>query len=111
MTLLDRTIAPEASDEYRHARETLLHAEKDLMHQIERVAQLRRELPQGPTVPDYEFIGANGPVRLSQLFQSGREPYLVLYHLMYWADDDEWCPMCSGWIDALNGVTEHVPSV
>ncbi len=31
-----------------------------------------------------------------------------MYHLMYWADDDEFCPMCSGWIDGLNAVTPHI---
>jgi predicted dithiol-disulfide oxidoreductase (DUF899 family) len=106
--LIDRLIAPSASGEYRQAREKLLAAEKNLMQQIEQVAQMRRDLPEGPEVPDYEFIGLDGPVRLSQLFQSGREPYLVIYHLMYWADDDEFCPMCSGWIDGLNAVAPHI---
>ena len=108
MTMIDRLVAPGASTEYREAREKLLDAEKNLMQQIEQVAQLRRALPDGPEVPDYEFIGLDGPVHLSQLFQSGREPYLVLYHVMYWADDDEFCPMCSGWIDGLNAVAPHV---
>ncbi len=106
--MIDRLVAPGASNEYRKAREKLLLAEKDVMQQIEQVAQMRRELPQGPEVPDYEFIGTDGPVRLSQLFAPGREPYLVMYHLMYWADDDEFCPMCSGWIDGLNAVAPHI---
>ncbi len=72
------------------------------------MVQMRRALPEGPEVPDYEFIGADGPVRLSQLFEAGREPYLVMYHVMYWADDDEFCPMCSGWVDGLNAVAPHV---
>ncbi|MBV8638827.1 MAG: DUF899 family protein [Candidatus Eremiobacteraeota bacterium] len=106
--MIDRLVAPGVSSEYREAREKLLAAEKSLMEQVERVAQMRRALPEGPEVPDYEFIGIDGPVRLSQLFQPGREPYLVMYHLMYWADDDEFCPMCSGWIDGLNAVAQHV---
>jgi predicted dithiol-disulfide oxidoreductase (DUF899 family) len=108
MSMIDRLIAPQASREYRDAREKLLAAEKNLMQQIEQVAQMRRDLPEGPVVPDYEFIGNDGPVRLSQLFAPGREPYLVMYHLMYWADDDEFCPMCSGWIDGLNAVAPHI---
>jgi predicted dithiol-disulfide oxidoreductase (DUF899 family) len=100
-TTTDRLVAPGASNEYRTA-------EKHLMHQIERVAQMRRDLPRGPEVPDYEFIGRDGPVRLSELFQAGSEPYLVMYHLMYWADDDEFCPMCSGWVDGLNAVAPHI---
>lgn len=108
MNMIDRLVAPGASSDYRDAREKLLAAEKNLMQQIEQVAQLRRDLPEGPEVPDYEFIGLDGPVRLSQLFEAGREPYLVMYHLMYWADDDEFCPMCSGWIDGLNAVAPHI---
>ena len=66
MSMIDRLVAPQASREYRDAREKLLAAEKNLMQQIEQVAQMRRELPQGPVVPDYEFMGNDGPVRLSQ---------------------------------------------
>lgn len=106
--MIDRLVAPNASNEYREKREKLLAAEKNLMQRIEEVAEMRRELPPGPEVPDYEFLGLDGPVRLSQLFEAGREAYLVVYHLMYWADDDEFCPMCSGWIDGLNAVTPHI---
>jgi predicted dithiol-disulfide oxidoreductase (DUF899 family) len=101
-------IAPNATNEYREARERLYTAERHLLDQIEAVAQMRRALPVGPEVPDYEFTGANGPVRLSQLFDSNREPFLVMYHIMYWENDDAFCPMCSGWIDALNGVAPHI---
>lgn len=107
-TMIDLLVAPDASNEYREAREKLLAAEKNLMQHVEQVAQMRRNLPQGPEVPDYTFTGPDGKVRLSQLFQAGLEPYLVMYHLMYWADEDEFCPMCSGWIDGLNAVAQHV---
>jgi predicted dithiol-disulfide oxidoreductase (DUF899 family) len=107
-TTIDTLVAPGASDEYRRSRERLLTAEKQLMEQVEAVAAMRRALPLGPEVPDYEFDGPDGRVRLSQLFDPKREPYLVMYHLMYWADDDEFCPMCSGWIDALNAVAPHL---
>ena len=105
---IDRLLAPNSSAEYRQARDQLLEAEKDLMQQIERVAERRRSLPPGPAVSDYEFAGEKGALRLSQLFHTDREPYVVVYHLMYWSDDDEFCPMCSGWIDALNAVTPHI---
>jgi predicted dithiol-disulfide oxidoreductase (DUF899 family) len=36
------------------------------------------------------------------------KPYLILDHLMYWANDDSFCPMCSLWIDGFNGVGPHV---
>ena len=105
---IERSLAPNASPEYRRARENLYLAEKDLMQQVGKVAALRAELPQGPVVPDYEFTGVDGTVRLSQLFRPDREPYLVTYHVMYWADDDEFCPMCSGWVDGLSAVSPHI---
>lgn len=97
-TTIDGFLAPNASNDYRRAREQLYDAERKLIQQVEQVAQQRRTLPPGPEVPDYEFIGVDGPVRLSQLFNPDREPYLAMYHMMYWADDDSFCPMCSGWI-------------
>lgn len=27
---------------------------------------------------------------------------------MYWAKDDDFCPMCSMWIDGFNGIAPHV---
>jgi predicted dithiol-disulfide oxidoreductase (DUF899 family) len=107
-TTIDGLVAPNASKDYRQAREKLYAAERNLIGQVEQVARMRRALPRGPEVSDYEFIGLDGPVRLSQLFNPDLESYLVMYHVMYWADDDSFCPMCSGWIDALNGVTPHV---
>jgi predicted dithiol-disulfide oxidoreductase (DUF899 family) len=86
----------------------LYAAERNLIGQIEQVAQMRRALPQGPEVPDFAFVGREGGVHLSELFNPDLEPYLVMYHVMYWADDDSFCPMCSGWIDALNGITPHI---
>jgi predicted dithiol-disulfide oxidoreductase (DUF899 family) len=104
----DTTLAmPGANDDYRAARAELLQAERDLRDHVERVAALRRTLPAGPTVPDYEFFDGNARVRLSELFLPGK-PYLVMYHFMYWQDDEEFCPMCSMWVDAWDGVAHHV---
>src|SRR5260370_34707456 len=78
--------------DYLAKREELRLAEIELMRQRERVAELRRRLPQGATVEDYAF--EEGPanldagdtptrtVRLSELFtMPGRA--LVIYHFMY----------------------------
>ena len=66
------------SAEYLAKREELRLAEVELMKQRERVAEMRRQLPQGAVVQDYEF--QEGPrdlsagdapmrtVRLSELF-------------------------------------------
>ncbi len=44
------------SASYLDAREKLRLAEIDLMQQRERVAEMRRALPPGPVVDDYEFL-------------------------------------------------------
>jgi len=98
---------PGASDAYRTARMQLLEAERDIRDRIERVAALRRALPPGPKVREYEFFDGDARVKLSDLFASGK-PYLAMYHLMYWQDDREFCPMCSMWVDGWDGVAHHV---
>ena len=99
-------LMPGAGEEYRRSRERLREAEIDLRDRVEAVAAMRRALPLGPVVPDYAFVEGDNRVRLSELFTDGK-PYLILYHLMYWADDDDFCPMCSLWIDGFNGVAPH----
>lgn len=105
------------SAEYLAKREELRLAEIDLMTQRERVAELRRRLPAGPLVTDYELI--EGPpsldqgdspvekVRLSQLFTQP-DRALVIYHFMYGKKNTTPCPMCTSWIDSLNGVAHHL---
>jgi predicted dithiol-disulfide oxidoreductase (DUF899 family) len=105
------------SGEYLQAREQLREAEIELMRHRERVAELRRRLPAGPVVEDYEFEegpadlyagdGSVRTVRLSELFTGpGRD--LVVYHLMYGKGQTEPCPMCTMWIDGFNGVSRHL---
>jgi len=99
---------PGASHAYVEAREELRLAERTLTDLREAIAGLRRALPRGPAVQDYEFEDARGgAVRLSQLFSDDKSE-LVIYHLMYWVDDDEFCPMCSLWIDGWDGIAHHV---
>jgi predicted dithiol-disulfide oxidoreductase (DUF899 family) len=100
-------LMPGANEAYRHARNRLRALEIDLRDRIEAVAAMRRELPPGPVVPDYTFIENGSTVRLSELF-AGDKHHLILYHLMYWAEDDSFCPSCSMWIDGFNGIVPHV---
>jgi predicted dithiol-disulfide oxidoreductase (DUF899 family) len=105
------------SEEYLAAREELRLAEIELMRQRERVAALRRRLPQGAALEDYELL--EGPadlqagdepvrsVRLSQLFTKAGRP-LVVYHLMFGKKQARPCPMCTMWVDAANGVAHHL---
>ena len=105
------------SAEYLNAREELRLAEIELMRQRERVAELRRGLPAGATVPDYEFLEGptsldNGDepitkVRMSELFTAS-DRALVIYHLMFGKKQTKPCPMCTAWIDGYNGVAYHI---
>jgi predicted dithiol-disulfide oxidoreductase (DUF899 family) len=95
--------------EYREAREKLRLAEIELLDQIERVAQMRRALPVGAVVADYEFVEGEtlSTVKLSDLFTAPGRP-LVVYHFMYGKAQTSPCPMCTLWIDGFNGVARHL---
>ena len=105
------------SREYLAKREELRLAEIELMRQRERVAELRRHLPAGAAIEDYQF--EEGPrdlnagdepvrrVRLSELFTKP-DRSLVIYHLMYGKKNTKACPMCTAWIDGANGVAHHL---
>lgn len=104
-----------ASDEYVAARHELGKAEAALRDQVETVAELRRALPPGAPIGDYELLegprdlSADEPVqrtKLRDLF--GDHDELIVYHLMFHPDDDEACPMCSLWVDGLHGVSHHI---
>jgi len=111
------TNLPNESAEYLSKREELRLAEIELMRQRERAADLRRDLPKGATIQDYVFD--EGPrdlqagdtptraVRLSELF-TGPNRSLVIYHFMYGKKQTKPCPMCTMWIDGLNGVAHHL---
>ncbi len=114
------TNLPSESDAYRQAREELRLAEVDLMRHRERVAELRRALPVGPEVPDYEFVEGTAdltaddptvtpvtPVTLSELFSGPGRP-LIIYHFMFGKQQQAPCPMCTMWIDGFNGIARHV---
>jgi predicted dithiol-disulfide oxidoreductase (DUF899 family) len=98
---------PNEGVKYRAKRNELLRAEMDLRTHVERVAALRRKLPLGGEVrEDYVFEGADGPVKLSELF--GKHDTLVLYNFMYGPRMKEACPMCTAMLDSLNGAAEHL---
>jgi predicted dithiol-disulfide oxidoreductase (DUF899 family) len=124
------TAFPGESAEYRAARDRLLEQEIELRRSMEAVAAARRALPAGGQVKeDYVFRGT-GPdgaptdVRLSELFQPGKDS-LVIYSFMFPRDpDDETpgppdgetallplaegpCPTCSAFLDQLDGAADH----
>src|SRR5215470_13297556 len=80
------------SPEYLGKREELRLAEIELMRQRERVAELRRHLPQGAPVQEGPrgLNAGDQPVRttvLSELFSKvsdkGPDRSLIIYHFMY----------------------------
>jgi len=105
------------SPEYIAQRDQLRLAEIELMHHQEKVAEMRRQLPQGPEIQDYVF--EEGPadlhagdspvrtVRMSQLFTAA-DRALVIYHFMFGKKNTKPCPMCTAWIDCMNGIAHHL---
>lgn len=105
------------SPEYLQKREELRLAEIELMKHGERVAELRRRLPQGAALQDYAFEegpselnDGDAPVRTARLSELFTKPNraLVIYHLMYGKKQTKACPMCTAWIDGANGIAHHL---
>lgn len=98
---------PGESAEYRTAREALLREEVELRRHVERVAEQRRALPVGGVVDDYVFHGVDGEIRLADLFAPGQHT-LVLYNFMFGPEMENACPMCTSFLDGLNGNVRHI---
>lgn len=126
------------SDEYLAKREEVRLAEIELMRARERVAELRRALPKGATIQDYEFLDCtlpngrvsapidtlpDGRVSVAASLTEGDKPLnkvrlselftaparsLVIYHFMFGKKQTTACPMCTAWIDGYNGVAHHI---
>jgi predicted dithiol-disulfide oxidoreductase (DUF899 family) len=105
------------TDTYVQSREQLRLAEIELLQHRERVAEMRRNLPEGAAVDDYVFL--EGPkdldagdepvseVRLSELF-SGPDRPLIVFQMMFGKAQESPCPMCTLWIDGFTGVANHI---
>jgi len=106
---------PGESTAYRAARNALLLEEIELRKLSEQIAEKRRALPLGGKVPEnYAFTIASDNRRaigtalsLADCFQGGKD-ILVIYTLMYGPAADSACPMCSAFLDGLNGETRHL---
>jgi predicted dithiol-disulfide oxidoreductase (DUF899 family) len=110
---MQRRPYPNETPEYRKARNDLLVAEAALREQVERVAALRRALPLGGKVAsDYTFRehvkGRDGAsVKLSELFAPGKDT-LLIYGFMFGPRMDHACPMCTSFLDSLDGAAPHL---
>ena len=78
---------------WRTALDELRKREKAATRELDAIAAQRRRLPM-VQMPDYTLIGADGPVRLADMFD-GRSQLIVYNHM--WSDGAEWqCPGCTG---------------
>ena len=67
--------------------------EKAATRELDAIAAQRRRLPM-VRMPEYTLVGADGPVRLAEIFD-GRSQLIVYNHM--WSDGNEWqCPGCTG---------------
>jgi predicted dithiol-disulfide oxidoreductase (DUF899 family) len=100
---------PGESSRYRVARNRLLAAEIDLRKRVERVAGMRRKLPLGGPVPeDYVFHEGSGrQVKLSELFRDNLNT-LLIYGYMFGPQAKQPCPMCTSFLDSLEGAALHL---
>jgi predicted dithiol-disulfide oxidoreductase (DUF899 family) len=84
---------------------------------VERVARMRRKLPLGGLVPeDYVFdeppAGASEgtaarQVKLSELFRNNLDT-LLIYSYMFGPKAQQPCPMCTSFLDSLEGAATHL---
>ena len=98
---------PDESADYRKARDALLAEEIELRRHIERVAEMRRQLPPGGAVTrDYRFEGEHGPVGFADLF--GDKETLVAYSYMFGPRRERPCPMCTSLMSAWEGEARDI---
>jgi predicted dithiol-disulfide oxidoreductase (DUF899 family) len=67
--------------------------EKAATRELDAVAAARRRLPM-VELPDYTLEGADGPVRLVDVFDGKR--LLIVYNHMWFAGEEWQCPGCTG---------------
>lgn len=87
-------------------RKALLAHEKELTQLQDRIAAERRALPWVKLDTDYPFDTADGPRRLSELFQGRRQ--LLVQHFMFGPGWEQGCKSCSFMADHLDGMAIHL---
>jgi len=108
---------PGETDVYRQARDRLIGAEIALRRQVEEVARLRRSLPPGGRLKE-DYVFDEGGVDLddrtalkrtplSELFERDQKS-LVIYGFMFAPGAKTPCPMCTSFLDSLNGAAPHI---
>jgi len=67
--------------------------EKAATRELDAIAAARRRLPM-VELPDYTLEGADGPVRLADVFEGKRQ--LIVYNHMWFPGETWQCPGCTG---------------
>ncbi|WP_307381329.1 DUF899 family protein [Microbacterium sp. W4I20] len=81
------------SDTWQRELDALRVREKAATRELDAIAAQRRRLPM-VRMPEYTLVGAEGEVRLTDLFDGHSQ--LIVYNHM-WSDGNEWqCPGCTG---------------
>jgi predicted dithiol-disulfide oxidoreductase (DUF899 family) len=89
-------------EEWRIARRDFLKKEKELTRARDVQNQQRRELPMVLMEKEYRFEGPDGVLSLLDLFEGRRQ--LILYHWMWPLPHEDWCRLCSYWIDNVGNL-------
>jgi len=93
-----------SAEQWQVARDELLVREKEATRALDALAAARRRLPMVKFYSDYLFEGAEGKVRLIDLFGDYRQ--LAVYQFMN-LGPDAFCAGCSQFIDNV-GRLEHI---
>lgn len=94
--MTEQTALPPVVDQdtWRAALDDLRRREKAATRELDAIAAQRRKLPM-VELPEYTLIGAEGPVRLVDIFD-GRSQLIVYNHM--WNNGAEWqCSGCTGY--------------
>ncbi|MFN0190501.1 MAG: DUF899 domain-containing protein [Aestuariivirga sp.] len=88
-----------SQQDWKAAREKFLLKEKAATRARDALAAERRRLPMVKIEKAYAFEGANGKVKLAELFEGRRQ--LILIHFMFHPSWDEGCEGCSMTVDSM----------
>jgi predicted dithiol-disulfide oxidoreductase (DUF899 family) len=89
-----------SQQEWDAARKVFLEKEKAATRARDELNAERRRLPMVRIEKDYVFEGPDGAASLPDLFEGRRQ--LIVYHFMYHADNDSFCPGCSMFADQIS---------
>jgi predicted dithiol-disulfide oxidoreductase (DUF899 family) len=81
------------ADTWQHQLDELRVREKAATRELDAIAAQRRRMPM-VKMPDYTLEGEEGPVRLAGVF--GGRSQLIVYHHMWFADEQWQCSGCTG---------------